>query len=954
MPIAVNTTITGDLTLSPQAPRYTNGAPDIGFYYDALDYSVASLTVNGGNITVLPNTAIAVRNEYISTNSTYTYEGFFVRQGSTFTSRGTPTKPNIFTAEKMVQEFPETGFATYKNNQGWQFGVVTFVTDSEPDNLNSPAAAYDFRFSKFYLPPNDYHFWSGYDEYGQYELSPDSSMYLTLQNCQVNGGRINLGNPDQNYYPLTQVYPAGALSWINNSFENTTINLDPTYYWYNGTVNCDMQLLAYNNLFKGGSWLRMEPFPASAGNWTFENNLFDKVNFLQDTSKPLDYDYNGYWPLLSREFLYGGSAGELATTTTGDGFTDGGHEVTLSNAPPYQADVFGKFYLPDTTPLYGAGSTNAAGVGLYQYTTRLDQTKEGDETSGHKVNIGLHYVAANGAVPKDTDSDGIPDYVEDSNGNGTVDAGETAPNNAMTDGVTNDIYNTAYDNIDLSGDGLAGRIKKALGMNPLDPSNPLTLKQDVTGNEPDIATFEIPINYNTLTNIGVLDLNIDGIAARLQDMERATNGNCLLVWNTTYEAPAQHYLQAEFSLNGEADEVTHSINSGLGFLAAYDSPNVVQFFERTSAFDDNGAVLYSQTPACANANYTIELRDPNNLSSPHIKTFTGTTSTGVIQTNWDLTYDDGVTIFTNEAVDVIYNVTLLDPAQGTNTQRINKTSGVTDGNFDVAYAYNPCSALQQDGSFWYSMQGIADTLLMPVTADGGFDDHYNSSFNRYTSQNFPGQVGLPGYLSNRSTATNLLNDLGNSNTRDFYFYGHGNVTSIGDGTTSANRAYLYIGEVAARLINGWNPKTGITARHPYRFVFLDGCLTAKNNSWQHTFGIYEKGTTGLPQTSIGPQAFLGWDAEVGGIRDTNNIVIDDLATAYGETMNDFYIDWMLEEPVANCKADASNVANHAMPLPVHGNEIYTVNGVRYKRSTGNLIIVGYTGLTRSGLASGYP
>jgi hypothetical protein len=213
---------------------------------------------------------------------------------------------------------------------------------------------------------------------------------------------------------------------------------------------------------------------------------------------------------------------------------------------------------------------------------------------------------------------------------------------------------------------------------------------------------------------------------------------------------------------------------------------------------------------------------------------------------------------------------------------------------------------------------------------------------------------LPGYLSNRSTATNLLNDLGNSNTRDFYFYGHGNVTSIGDGTTSANRAYLYIGEVAARLINGWNPKTGITARHPYRFVFLDGCLTAKNNSWQHTFGIYEKGTTGLPQTSIGPQAFLGWDAEVGGIRDTNNIVIDDLATAYGETMNDFYIDWMLEEPVANCKADASNVANHAMPLPVHGNEIYTVNGVRYKRSTGNLIIVGYTGLTRSGLASGYP
>ncbi|MGH7988855.1 MAG: hypothetical protein ACREDS_01485 [Limisphaerales bacterium] len=163
--------------------------------------------------------------------ATYTFEGFFVQQGSTFTSHGTPTEPNIFTAEKMVQEFPDTDFATYKDNEGWWFGAVTFVTDSEPDSFNSPAATYDFRFSKFYLPSGDYHFWSGYDEYEYYELSPDSSMYLSLQDCQIHGGRINLGNPDQSYYPLTQVYPAGALSWINNSFEDTTINLDPTYYW---------------------------------------------------------------------------------------------------------------------------------------------------------------------------------------------------------------------------------------------------------------------------------------------------------------------------------------------------------------------------------------------------------------------------------------------------------------------------------------------------------------------------------------------------------------------------------------------------------------------------------------------------------------------------------------------------------------------------------------------------
>ena len=37
--------------------------------------------------------------------------------------------------------------------------------------------------------------------------------------------------------------------------------------------------------------------------------------------------------------------------------------------------------------------------------------------------------------PKDSDSDGIPDYVEDANGNGVVDANETDPNNAMSDGI---------------------------------------------------------------------------------------------------------------------------------------------------------------------------------------------------------------------------------------------------------------------------------------------------------------------------------------------------------------------------------------------------------------------------------------------------------------------------------------------------------------------------------------
>jgi hypothetical protein len=183
--------------------------------------------------------------------------------------------------------------------------------------------------------------------------------------------------------------------------------------------------------------------------------------------------------------------------------------------------AFGNYYLSSMTPLYEAGSRTAGAAGLAQYTVFANQTKDAANSA---VNIGLHYVAATNGLPLDSDGDGIPDYVEDANGNGAVDAGETDPNNPMTDGVTNDIYNSAYLDTDLSGDGLVGRVKAALGINPLNPNNPLVLEQ-VSDPESDIATFEIPINYNTLTNSGILQLFLNGVCVSLEDVTNATDGN---------------------------------------------------------------------------------------------------------------------------------------------------------------------------------------------------------------------------------------------------------------------------------------------------------------------------------------------------------------------------------------------------------------------------------------------
>ena len=82
-------------------------------------------------------------------------------------------------------------------------------------------------------------------------------------------------------------------------------------------------------------------------------------------------------------------------------------------------------------------SRTAADAGLTNYTTFVNQTKD---AANQPVNIGLHYVAAQSsalnAQPLDSDGDGVPDYVEGERG--------TDPNNPMSDGVTNDLYNAAY------------------------------------------------------------------------------------------------------------------------------------------------------------------------------------------------------------------------------------------------------------------------------------------------------------------------------------------------------------------------------------------------------------------------------------------------------------------------------------------------------------------------------
>jgi hypothetical protein len=205
------------------------------------------------------------------------------------------------------------------------------------------------------------------------------------------------------------------------------------------------------------------------------------------------------------------------------------------------------------------------------------------------------------------------------------------------------------------------RNESASGPTKLALADMLTLKQVVTGAEPEIATFELPVNYDVLTNLGSLHLYIDPIADEDSDegcnvgqleCNRATNGNCLLVWNTIYESPGKHALQAGLLLE-EPAKADEDIS---GPLAPFVVSNLCQFSQSSAYFNPEiGASFRAKLPE-RNGSYVIELKSP---TGERLKTITGSTSNGIIKVHWDLTDDHGKGC-TNESYDSVFHLTLPD------------------------------------------------------------------------------------------------------------------------------------------------------------------------------------------------------------------------------------------------------------------------------------------------------
>jgi hypothetical protein len=364
--------------LSPQAQRDTESpGPDLGYHYDPIDYAFSDVQVlSPGSVTFNAGTAVAWFSPYVSNTPGWgvgTAAGLAMSNSAAVTFNGTATSPCQFVTYDSVQE----GCTTF-----WMQGYLGGIANRGVKDYTTPATltASFTHFSHIAWDVN--HYRDG--ESGQPLVVRASNCELfggfggynmlgTYTNCLFDRVAFSQSTGDTNPYAI----------FINATFHGGSIGIThweaPMYgdgppYWYSSV---------HNSAFDGTTFSISDPFSVN-------------TNYA-------DYNFNA--------FLYG------VTQMS----PEGTNNVVVTNSFNWQSSWFGNYYQPTNSLLIDHGDRTADQLGLYHFTTQTNQVKEVNSV----VDIGYHYVATDAfGNPLDTNADGIPDYLEDANGDGIYDFGD--------------------------------------------------------------------------------------------------------------------------------------------------------------------------------------------------------------------------------------------------------------------------------------------------------------------------------------------------------------------------------------------------------------------------------------------------------------------------------------------------------------------------------------------------
>ena len=361
-PVLANQVHFGTATnLVPQALRDNAGNPDCGYHYDPIDFLLGGCDLYT-NLTLAAGTAVAWYETSGGVSASGQPYGLSLNNGSSFTSLGTATAPCWFTRYNTVQE-------GLLGARGWMGGLMPNGSGSAP--LPQISAL----FTKFSTVPG----------MGSFLRDNSAAGVGGFTHCEL-------------YFGFADYSP--SYYFTNCLFFRAGLGISPP-----GTA---AGFTFQNCTFWQGTLQPSRSAGQTQSQWTILNTTFDGTTFamsdgLGANPSNTHLDYNA--------FLSGANRLEIL----------GPHDVIVSGAFNWQTSWFGNYYLPTNSTLINAGSTTADQLGLYHFTTQTNQTVEGTSV----VDIGYHYVATDAfGNPLDTNGDGIPDYLEDANGDGVFDAGD--------------------------------------------------------------------------------------------------------------------------------------------------------------------------------------------------------------------------------------------------------------------------------------------------------------------------------------------------------------------------------------------------------------------------------------------------------------------------------------------------------------------------------------------------
>ena len=429
---------------------------------------------------------------------------------------------------------------------------------------------------------------------------------------------------------------------------------------------------------------------------------------------------------------------------------------------------------------------------------------------------------------------------------------------------------------------------------------------------------------NVLGDIKCADFIVDGVKFSGDSVLGAPTNRTFWQFSmdSAYLENGDHSLQVEVTWknpdNSDGNNVFITRQSDSVSITV---SNLIYYPQWEEDVGEAGISAYFFKTTFTNIPWKIDIYDVSNKLA---QTLTNISSDGIIEAYWDMVDTNGI-VRTNADLDpefsaiiTVYDDPISKPAPN---KKQRKNVWPDHGHWVISY--------QDFFKFQYSannlMKGSINTFAYTAAKYGGYYLYYPpSGSTNDIGQTYPLRYQKTSHPDTNITADALLKDdaflvvlLSSTNSRNFYYNGHGDANTIGD---DIDPYFLALG-----------------VHHRYRFVFLDGCNTA-NGKMDAAFGIHGPGTFDISHyESIGkrPAAFCGYNRTTpyatGGPRTVNGVPYDNtIPDDVPNFITNFLFYWDLENETL--KVAISDAQNYLSPVggwyPGTGLQIYGYDNLK--------------------------